>query len=89
VNPLIRDRINAVNAMLCNALGEHRLFHHRRCQELKKDLRQVKWQRDLSGNSTGVEDKKDKRRTHVSSALGYLIDAEFSLTRKEPRIRLL
>ena len=88
-NPLIRDRINAVNAMLCNTLGEHRLFHHRRCQELQKDFRQVKWQRDLSGNSTGVEDKKDKRRTHVSSALGYLIDAEFSLTRKEPRIRLL
>jgi hypothetical protein len=32
-----------------------------------------------SGNITGAIDKSDSRRTHVSDALGYLVQQEFAL----------
>ena len=37
------------------------------------------WKADVAGNITGDIDKSDKRRTHVSDALGYLVEEEFGL----------
>lgn len=37
------------------------------------------WKADVAGNITGDIDKSDKRRTHVSDALGYLAEEEFGL----------
>lgn len=74
-NPFVKDRVNAVNAMLMNIKMEARLFHHPRCAWLKKDFESVEWSPDGSGL-----DKRSKDRTHASDALGYFIEHEFALT---------
>ena len=49
-NPAVKDRVNTVNALLCNASRERNLLISPTCHELIKDLRQVKWKRDGAGN---------------------------------------
>lgn len=78
-NPAVKDRTNAVNAALFNSAGQRRLFYDPRCKELQKDFCQVKWKRDMSGNATNEIDKSSPLRTHVSDALGYLIESEMGL----------
>ncbi|MBE7416001.1 MAG: hypothetical protein HS130_12605 [Deltaproteobacteria bacterium] len=78
-NPAVRDRVNAVNAMLESSNGEVRLFLHPRCAHLKKDFETVEWR------SGGMEiDKSDPERTHASDALGYFIEHEFPLRLNRP-----
>lgn len=78
-NPLVRDRINAVNAMLKNTSSEARLFHHPGCVLLKKDFESVEWK------DGAVEIEKSGRDlTHASDALGYYIESEFPLKIKRP-----
>jgi hypothetical protein len=68
-NPPVLNRVNAVNGVLTNALGEVRLEIDPRCKELICDLEEVSFKPD-----TGVLDKdKDPMRTHMSDALGYMI----------------
>jgi hypothetical protein len=79
-NPTIRQRVTEVNAALCNSLRQRRLFiDPKRCRELIKDLKQVVWAEDSSGNFLAQLSRKDPRRTHVSDALGYLVHAEMGL----------
>jgi phage terminase large subunit len=68
-NPPVRDRVSLVNARLSNARGEVQLFVDPKCKELIADFEQVAYQED----STQVDKDKDRRRTHLSDALGYLI----------------
>ncbi len=75
--PAIKDRVNAVNGMLRNALGETHLYIDPRCRALKRDLLNVKWKRDVSGNTTGQLEKSQPDLTHVSDALGYAIETMF------------
>ncbi|MBV9406674.1 MAG: terminase family protein [Acidobacteriaceae bacterium] len=72
-NPVVRDRINCVNALLCSASGDRRLFIDPRCRELIRDLEQVRWQSGPDGQSLSELDKTDRLRTHLSDALGYYI----------------
>jgi len=68
-NPPVRDRINLTNARILNAQGERHLRIDKRCKELIKDLEQVCYK-----PGTGQIDKeKDRRRTHLSDALGYYL----------------
>ncbi len=68
-NPTVLKRVNKVNALLTNALGEVRLEIDPRCKELIKDLEEVLFKPD-----SGIVDKaRDPRRTHASDALGYAI----------------
>jgi hypothetical protein len=68
-NPAVLNRVQKVNALLTNALGEVRLQIDPRCRELVKDLEEVMFKKD-----SGVIDKThDPRRTHASDALGYLV----------------
>ncbi len=78
-NPPVRDRVNSVNALLENADGEARLFHHPRCAHLKKDLETVEW---LS--SGGGLDKSNSERTHATDALGYFVEREYPLRIERP-----
>ncbi len=78
-NPTIKSRINAMNALIRNAKGERRLQVAPGCRELIADLEQVAWKTDASGNTTGDLDKSNPKRTHVSDALGYLVEKEFGL----------
>jgi hypothetical protein len=68
-NPPVLNRVQKVNALLTNALGEVRLEVDPRCQELIKDFEEVMFKPE-----SGVIDKaRDPRRTHASDALGYVI----------------
>lgn len=69
-NPRLRDRFNAVNAMLCNSKDERRLFIHPRCKEVRADLERT---------THPYEDfkRKNAKRTHASDALGYLVHRRY------------
>jgi phage terminase large subunit len=68
-NPAVRDRVSLVNARLRNARGEVQLFVDPKCRELIDDFEQVSYQEE----STQIDKDKDRKRTHLSDALGYLI----------------
>jgi hypothetical protein len=68
-NPPVRERVSLVNARLRNAQDEVQLFVDPKCRELIDDLEQVSYQED----STQIDKDKDRKRTHMSDALGYLI----------------
>ncbi len=68
-NPAVRDRVALVNSKLRNARGEVSLQIDPRCKELIADFEQVAYEED----STQIDKNKDRRRTHLSDALGYLI----------------
>ncbi len=68
-NPPVLSRVQKVNALLTNALGEVRLEVDPRCKELIKDFEEVMFKPD-----SGIVDKvRDPQRTHASDALGYLV----------------
>ncbi|MEZ0371639.1 MAG: hypothetical protein ACAI44_21285, partial [Candidatus Sericytochromatia bacterium] len=68
-NPLISDRVAAVNAKLRNALGIASLFISKKCKELLLDLRKLM----PDPKKEGKIDKSDNARSHTSDALGYLL----------------
>ncbi len=68
-NPSVRDRVATVNAKLRNAADETSMFVSPKCKELIDDFEQVSYEED----STQIDKTKDRRRTHSSDALGYLI----------------
>jgi len=68
-NPPVRDRVSLMNARLRNARGEVQLFVDPKCKELIDDFEQVSYQEE----STQIDKDKDRKRTHLSDALGYLI----------------
>jgi len=78
-NPQVRDRVNAVNAMLKNTRAEVRLTHHPRCSCLRADFEKVEWKQDGSDI-----DKSRAELTHASDALGYFIEYEFPLRIHRP-----
>jgi hypothetical protein len=78
-NPLIRDRVNCVNARLRNQHGDCRLFIDPSCKELIRDLEEVSWAVDSNNAPTRELDKQDRSRTHTSDALGYFISQIFPM----------
>ncbi|MEX2263570.1 MAG: terminase family protein [Bryobacteraceae bacterium] len=68
-NPQVRDRIAVMNGKLGNACGQAQLYMDPRCRELVKDMEQVAYKQD----SNLIDKDRDRRRTHLSDALGYLI----------------
>jgi hypothetical protein len=78
-NPPVKDRVNCLNARLCNYAGDRRVLIAPKCKELAKDFEQVGWKTDANGNALAELDKSDGLRTHVSDALGYMIAKEFPM----------
>jgi phage terminase large subunit-like protein len=76
-NPLVRDRVNAVNYALKDEYGEtHVEISDVGCDELIADLEQV-----LTDSRGGIKKTNDRkspyyRRTHISDAFGYWVDYE-------------
>jgi hypothetical protein len=68
-NPNVRDRVMLTNSLLRNADGEVSLRVHPKCKELIKDFEQVSYKAD----SNQIDKERDRRRTHLSDALGYLL----------------
>lgn len=77
-NPSVRDRITLTNAKLCSGDGEIHMLIDRKCTELIKDFEQVSYHAD----STQIDKDKDRLRTHVSDALGYVLWQEFKPSQK-------
>jgi len=76
-NSAERDRINAVNGMICNSKGERRILVNPKCRNLIRDFEQVSYKK----GSTQIDKNKDFKLTHPSDAAGYFIEKEFSLNR--------
>lgn len=72
--PAVSDRINEVQAMLQNSMGERRLFIHPRCKELIKGLDGMTYKK-----GTSVPDKT-LGLDHITDALGYKIHRLFPIT---------
>jgi hypothetical protein len=65
---------------LCQAAwGERRLLVNPCCKRLIHDLERVSWKGDSNDNLLPQLDKTNPALTHVSDALGYLIETEFAL----------
>ena len=68
-NPSVRERVNLTNSKLQSAAGFVSLVVDEKCKELIQDFEQVCYKAE-----TGQIDKdRDRRRTHLSDALGYLL----------------
>jgi Terminase large subunit, T4likevirus-type, N-terminal len=78
-NPMVKDRINCLNAVLRSHSGEHRLLIDPKCKQLIKDFEQVCWKADSNGNPLAELDKSDPMRTHATDALGYFIARQFPM----------
>lgn len=81
-NPAIMDRVNSVNTMFCNAVGERKLFVNTiKCPKLTKALEQQSYD-----ENTKMPDKKNGHDNKGIDALGYLISKMFPLrfTRRQP-----
>lgn len=68
-NPSVRDRIHLVNTKLHSASGDVAILIDPKCKELIMDFEQVSYK----GDSGQIDKDRDRMRTHVSDALGYLI----------------
>jgi len=68
-NPSVRERVMLTNSKLKSASGEVEMLVDEKCKELIKDFEQVSYKAD----SNQVDKEKDRRRTHLSDALGYLV----------------
>lgn len=86
INPPVRDRVNAMNALFCNAMGERRYrVNVRRCPTYVKCL-----ERQVNGEDGLPFKPKNDNLSHVLDAAGYAIVKLFPIPRagmsKGPRI---
>lgn len=72
-HPSVRDRIAAVNRLICDAKGERRLFIDPSCTELIKCLEQLIYKTGTNepDKSLGIE--------HAGDAIGYPLEYEFPI----------
>jgi hypothetical protein len=68
-NPSVRERINLMNSKLKSASGTITVLVDRKCKELIRDFEQVCYKAD----SNQIDKDRDRLRTHMSDALGYLV----------------
>ena len=74
--PLVRDRINSVNAKLKNAKGINSLFILKSCKNVIKSI-----ERQIYKEGTHIPDK-DSGYDHFNDALGYMVEYNFPLKRE-------
>jgi len=72
-NPPVRERVSLMNARLKSAAGEVRVVMNPRCKELVRDFEQVSYKE----GSSVIDKDRDRDRTHLTDALGYLVWEEF------------
>lgn len=65
-NPRVKDRVENMNRLLCNSLGEiHFTYNPHKCPLLDQDFRLVGWKNDK------LDSMGDVMLTHASDAAGY------------------
>jgi hypothetical protein len=70
-NPAIRDRVSAVQGLLCNGKGQVRLQVNASCKRMIECL-------ELQSYTDKGEPDKDAGYDHMNDALGYLVWREFN-----------
>jgi hypothetical protein len=78
----VRDRINAVNARLCNTRGVRQLFVHPKCKYTIQGLERHTYK---EGTST-PEKGGDPDYSHQMDSLGYLVDYLFPIKKDTSQI---
>lgn len=74
-NPPVKDRVNAMNAMFCNSLGERRyLVNPDKCPSYIEALEQQPWGKNGEPDKTTGHD-------HINDAAGYFIAKEYPIIR--------
>ncbi len=68
-NPSVRSRVALVNSKLRSASDDVSLVVSPRCKELIDDFEQVAYEEE----SVQIDKTKDRKRTHASDALGYML----------------
>ena len=80
-NPLVRDRVNAINGALLNSRKFSRFFYNpQECPMFKKDLDRVVWK---TGDMIYLDEGPDKSLTHISDAAGYFVHQFMSIVINE------
>ena len=74
-HPAVRDRINAVNALLCNASGQRRLFVDPSCRRVIESLEKQTYKPGT------LVPNKDDGYDHLNDAAGYAIEMLFPIKR--------
>ena len=82
-NPPVKDRVNSMNAMFCNANGERRYkVNVKRCPLYAESLEQQVW------DDKGEPDKKSGN-DHPNDAGGYFIVKQFPIVKPTGRVTSL
>jgi hypothetical protein len=77
-NPLVRNRVENMNAMFKNALGEIRqTYNPEACPLFDADLRMVGWKKSIQSGRGKLDDGGDSQRTHGSDGAGYAVWKKF------------
>lgn len=75
-NPAVRDRVNAMNAMFCNANGERRYFVNAdKCPTYADHLEQQVW-------ADNGEPDKSSGADHTNDAAGYFIVKDYPVVKR-------
>ncbi len=70
-NPMVRDRVENMNAKFYNASGQvHQTYNPERCPHFHGDILQVGWKPNAVGK---LDDGGDKDRTHATDGAGYAV----------------
>ena len=79
-NPPVKDRINSMNAMFLNAMGERRyLVNTKMCPTYTENLQQQTW-------SDNGEPDKTAGNDHTNDAAGYFIVKDFPIVRPSGKV---
>jgi len=79
-NPRVKDRVENMNRMFCNSLGEvSQTYDPDKCPYFDGDIRVVGWKQvnDSIKRNGKLDDTGDKNRTHATDGAGYAIWKRF------------
>lgn len=73
-NPLVRDRVENMNAMFHNSLGQRRqTYDPQGCPLFDADMRMVGWTKTSGTSTAKLSTESDPELTHASDAAGYAV----------------
>lgn len=73
-NPLVRNRIENMNRLFKNGIGEHAMsYDPEGCPFFDGDVKMVGWKATTMKGQGKLDDGGDKQRTHASDGAGYAV----------------
>jgi hypothetical protein len=73
-NPRVRSRVENMNRLLCNAVGERSMtYDPARCPLFDSDMKGVGWKETTSSGRGKLDDGGNRDRTHASDGAGYAV----------------